>query len=687
MSAEQSPPEWLARPSGAGGSAERLEPHLQAVAKLASKYAGKLGYTESGRALGLVHDGGKALEHFQEYLAGNRDRDGYNHSSPGAILLDSPLSIPVACHHTGLQKASVVANRLDEERDRDRVQDAIGNVRALLDGDVPDEIELPDDPTRLAFDLRLLHSTLIDADWTRVSRHEGTFGDPDRPSVDSLAEKIVAAQDEITDRSSQINRIRANIRRQCIRAASQAPGIFKASIPTGGGKTRALMEMALRHAAKHDLSRVIVLAPYVSILKQTAEVYRRIFGSDAILEHHGSAELKGASTREYAQATSRWDHPIVVSTFVQGLESLLHTSNSRIRKTHRYADSVVILDEIQNLPYHLRDTTIWMLEELARHGASVIASSATQIPMPGREVIDDPPELYRMMKRVEYRYDAESGELVERSPDELWDLAADCSMIVVNTTADARRVAKANPAAFHLSTKMTAAHRASVLGRIQTLSDSSSSGGREPVQLVATQVVEAGVDLDFDQVIRVQGPMDNVIQAGGRCNREGRRNLGEVLVTRLADGDSPPGAYQAGIDAHQEMLGIHGRMDLNDPRWLKRYYERMESRVSSSHPEIMAALERLDFPAAHDEYTLIENAKQVDVLVPHPEHGASQELVDRIRDGEVTAELLRETQPFTVSPYIWSVEEMVEDDRAALLREDFDLYLWTGSYDPRLGIS
>jgi len=674
---------WLARPETKDHQPEELESHLRSVARLAASYASKFDCSECGHRAGLLHDAGKALTHFREYLQGNRERDGYNHTAAGAILSDSDLSVLIASHHTGLQSRADVANALQEEVRDERVQQACENAQELikLEDGAKAESSLPDDPLRRAFLLRMLHSALIDADWTRVARHLGTFSAPDAPSIDALTEEMVEAQEKITDRSTRINRIRAEIREQCVDAAHRVPGIYTASIPTGGGKTRALMEMALRHARVHGHSRVIVLAPYVTILQQTAGVYRDIFGEEAVLEHHGGVELSRASTAEYERATSRWDRPIIVSTFVQALESLMHTSNSRLRKVHRFADSVVILDEIQNLPYDLRETTIWLIEELEELGATVIASSATQIPMPGTEVIDDPPDLYDRMKRVDYEYD-----LTEHTPEELWTLAHDCSMIVANTTADALRIAEANPDASHLSTKMTPAHRESVIQSIRERL-TRDNGGRDDVQLVTTQIVEAGIDLDFDQAIRIWGPMDNVIQAAGRVNREGREALGTVLVTKLEEGGCPPGAYQAGTEVHEELYDLNGHLDLNDPTWLERYYERMEHRVPSSHPQIAEALEALDYPAAHEEYQLIDQAKQVDLLISDPEHGAPQKMVETLRNGEITRRLLRRAQRYMVTPYIWSLEEMVAEDCAELLREDLDLYLWTGSYDGRLGIT
>lgn len=260
-------------------------------------------------------------------------------------------------------------------------------------------------------------------------------------------------------------------------------------------------------------------------------------------------------------------------------------------------------------------------------------------------------------------------------------------MVVVNTTDDARRVAEANPEAYHLSTKMTPSHQDAIIQDIKTQLSSDDPAGRRDVQLVTTQIVEAGVDLDFDQVIRILGPMDNVIQAGGRGNREWRLSAGEVLITRLKEGSSPPGAYEMGICAFEEMIELNGSMDLNNPKWLKQYYQRMEARVPSAHSEIMSALESLNYPSAESEYQLIDSEKQVDVLVSHPEHGASEELVERVREGPVTTRLFRRIQPYVVSPHIWSVEAMVEEGRVETLREDMELFLWTGTYDRRLGIA
>jgi CRISPR-associated endonuclease/helicase Cas3 len=672
--------QWLARPETREHSAEALSDHLLAVAQLAHTYGSRFGYPRAGYTLGLLHDVGKALLHFREYLLGNRDRDGYNHSTAGAVLANSTLAVSVASHHTGLRAAEDIANQLAQEVETERVQTALENGQTLVGDRYRGHEDLPEDPLQQAFDLRLLHSALIDADWTRVSQHEGTFAGTEAPSVEALGATMTAAQEEITDHSRQINRRRAEIREQCIEAADGPTGIYTASIPTGGGKTRALMEMALQHAEVHDLDRVIALAPYVSILQQTAQVYRDLFGDHPVLEHHSRVDLQRASTREYAQATSRWDRTIVVSTFVQALESLMHTANSRLRKVHRFSNSVVVFDEIQNLPYDLRETTIWLMEQLERVGATVIASSATQIPMPGTEVIEDPPALYSQMKRIEYVYD-----LAAYSPTALWEKAAPCSMIVTNRTADARRLAKVNQNAFHLSTRMTPVHQEAVIAEIKERL-AAETGRRENVQLVTTPLVEAGVNIDFDQGIRLLGPMDNVIQAAGRVNRERRLEAGRMLITKLKGGGLPPGAYKVSTQVHEEMVDLHGDMDLNDPQWLKKYYERMEARVESAHPRIANALSTLDYPTAHAEYQLIDNAEQVDCLVANTEYGAPPAFVEQIRSESITTRLLREAQKYTVSLY-QSSEDLIADGRAEVLRDELDLYLWTGLYDDRLGIT
>jgi len=681
MNAEKT--SWLARQN----PDEDLAHHLETVAGRASRYAAELGYPNLAYEQGLHHDAGKALRFFQEYLKGRCDRDGYNHSTAGALLLGEEhssvqVALPVACHHGGLQSISHVASRLHSEQSSDpRVQVAIQNAKPLLETLPRREPEpLPADSLDASFALRMVHSALIDADWTSVAHHTGSYVAPAAPSISALTDVMIQSQDAITDDSTEINRIRGDIRQQCVDASVRPPGLYAASIPTGGGKTRALLEFALRHARHHGLSRVIVLAPYVTILRQSAKVYRaKIFdqyGEEAVLEHHSKVELSRASTHEYAQATSRWDRPIVVTSFVQALESLMHTSNSRLRKIHRFSDSVVIVDEIQNVPYDLRATTIWMLEQLVDLGASVIASSATQIPMPSQEIIDDPPALYARMKRVEYEYD-----LTPHAPNEIWALAESSSLVVTNSKRDARRLAESNPGALHLSTAMTPAHRTAVIKDVRM-----KLARRESVQLVSTQLVEAGVDLDFRQAIRIFGPLDRTIQAAGRCNREGRGELGQVLVARLKGGTCPPGAYEAGIDVHQEMYDRHGAMDLNDPKWLAEYYRLMESRVGSKHPEITACLAEFDYPAAATLYQLIDTEDEADVLIVDDQHGAPGELARELASGHITWRLLRHTQQYVVSLYDSELKHAKASGQVEMLRDDLDLYVWRGRYSSRLGI-
>ena len=330
------------------------------------------------------------------------------------------------------------------------------------------------------------------------------------------------------------------------------PGLFSLNVPTGGGKTLASLAFALDHALAHGLRRVIYVIPYTSIVEQTAEVFRKALGDEeAILEHHSSFDWDGVTdpgeSERIRLAAQNWDRPVIVTTAVQFLESLYANRPSRCRKLHNIAQSVVVMDEAQTLPLRLLRPSLKAVNELARgYGASVVLCTATQpafrvedgfgeAALEGvRELAPDPPALHAALRRVRVR-DAgviHDAALTARLRD------AEQVLVIVNTRAHARALFEAvrdTPGAAHLTTSMTAAHRRAVLDDIRGRLKRS-----EPVRLIATSLIEAGVDVDFPQVWRALAGIDSIAQAAGRCNREGELDgSGEVFVFR-PEGREPP---------------------------------------------------------------------------------------------------------------------------------------------------
>jgi CRISPR-associated endonuclease/helicase Cas3 len=470
--------------------------------------------------------------------------------------------------------------------------------------------------------------------------------------------------------------------------------MFRLTVPTGGGKTLSAMGFALRHALVHDLRRVIVAVPYTSITEQTAGVYRAAFGHDrAVLEHHSALDPEAVDEQTidglWARlAAENWDAPIVVTTTVQLFESLFARSTSKCRKLHRLAGSVIVLDEAQALPSHLLATILDGLRALvASYRVTVVLCTATQPALddaPGfkglagvREIAPDPPRLFAGLRRVDY-------ELPQENEAWPWRRAAEemrperQALAITNTIADALALFDAldDPESFSLSTLLCGAHRRQVLGEVRR-----RLRAREACHVVSTQVVEAGVDVDFPLVLRAVGPLDRIVQAAGRCNREGRLRSGRVVVFRPAEGGVPSGPYKTGTQLSETILGESGA-DLHDPALYEEYFRRLFGLVNLDEQRIQDLRRSLRYEEVANRFRMIQD-DMVDVVVEYDKRAAR--LLDSVRSEKHTSrQTFRALQPYMVSVRSSQLKKyqqrgLIEEVKPGLLR-------WLGEYDDRRGL-
>jgi len=700
-----------------GGEPQSLYDHARNVAEMAASFASAFNSEVPARWLGWWHDAGKADAGIQAYLQG--EGESRDHSSVGMLAAFDEMELlahNVAGHHGGLANQSgeySLKDRIQRKREDSRIQRVLEKVRPLVEPHAPalDRDHLPgflqtasgetSTLRRYEFWLRMLHSTLVDADCLDTERHFNPqrFGARGAEvSLEKLWERFEQNQTALMAGadSSTVNRWRRRIYEAAIEAAERPPGFFSMTVPTGGGKTRSAMGFGLQHAITHDKDRVIVVLPYTSIIEQNADVYREIFGDHVVLEHH-SAVRSGAEPGDEALperwrrlAAQNWDAPVVVTTTVQMLESLFSNHNGRLRKLHRLAKSVVVLDEVQTFPPRLLKTTLDGLNELEVHyGTSVLLCTATQPALTERpgipegigevtEVVPDPPKLYEDLKRVEYDVQA----------DEPWswaEVAADLrahrqAMVILNTKDDAAAVLDEmpdDPSVLHLSTRLCGAHRRRVLKEVRRRLRED-----EPIRLVATQVVEAGVDLSFPRVLRALGPLDSIVQAAGRCNREGERDTGEVTVFEPADGSTPPGAYRTGRDITRRLLQSSTDFNLHDPSAPRRYFRELYDSRELDPDDIQGLRAELQFEQVAQEYRLIEDDTTPVVV----NYGDAWSILDDViktaeHVGFVHREDWRRLQPYTVSLYEHALDEAVQKGYSHQLNEDLDLWRWDGGYD------
>lgn len=706
------------------GKRHLLTDHLQAVASLAADFSRGLGAERLGYYLGLWHDLGKFHDGFQEYLRScetdaKTTRRGPDHKGAGAVLAEEHAGLGallIQGHHGGLHDPADLKAWLGERTNSSYVQEALGLARAALPDltpmgklDAPEHLMgLPEQARRRAAEMffRLVFSALVDADYLDTEAHFRSDKSALRGSSVPLAELLPALESHVRDlsdgKSGAVADVRRSVYESCLAAAERPPGVFRLAAPTGSGKTLAAMAFALQHAAANGQERVVVAVPFISITEQTADVYRRVFEdsgrSNVVLEHHS-----GANTEDHGEdfhssqvwsrlAAENWDAPVIVTTTVQLFESLFANRPSRCRKLHRLANSVIIVDEAQALPPHLLRTILEGVRELTEHyGTTVVVSTATQPAfevvqefkdVPAVDILPNAQDLFDALRRVDYEWHVDPAWTWQEAASQL--AAERQGLAVLNTKKDAMALLDAlgDNEALHLSTLLCGAHRRAVIGEVKRRLEAG-----EPCRLVTTQVVEAGVDIDFPFVMRAIGPLDSVIQAAGRCNREGRLDSGRVVVFRPAEGGVPPGAYRTGTDVTGSLLG-RGDLDPDNPQISREYFRLLFTSVETDRERIQELREHLNYPEVAKRFRLIDDDTE-SVAITNYGSDAERRLVrrwlDRLDEGAPEA---RHLQRY-LQPYVVSVRKRVAEKyrRQRLIKEIAPgLGEWMGDYDPVRGL-
>lgn len=711
--------EPIAHTRNAAGQRQPLVSHLRNVARLTGNFGASLHATAAASYLGLAHDVGKLDPAFQAYLRRCEEDPtwrghGPDHKAAGSDLAGQQVglaALAVQGHHGGLSSAATFRTWLADARKRPEVAQAERDAFALLpELHTRERPSLPrwseDDPLAAELLLRLIFSTLVDADFLDTEHHfspERSGRRSRSPSLSELWQRFERSHAHafaVTVHGDLVAQTRAEVYRACLRAADAPPGVFRLTVPTGGGKTLSGLAFALRHALRNGQHRVIVAVPFLAITEQTADVYRAALETPAdagevVLEHHSEA-LWTAGTEDFDAATQwgrlaaeNWDAPVTVTTTVQLFESLFAGTPARCRKLHRLAGSVLILDEAQALPPHLLTPILDVLRELVAHyGVSVVLCTATQpafgaidafASVPATEIVREPEHLFRTLRRVRYEWwDTPAA----------WDAAAAQmraerqALAIVNTKRDALALLDAldDPDALHLSTALCGAHRRAAIGAVrQRLAEGTAC------RLVATQVVEAGVDLDFPFVLRAVAPLDSIIQAAGRCNREGRLPEGRVLVFQPAQGGLPGGAYRTATGQTLAVFGA-GRFDPDDPATASAYFRALYGLLDTDRERIQQMRRSLDYPAVGRAFQMIEPTDSV--VVPY---GSSSEqakvarlLVQIARRDGSARHLFRSLQPYVVAVPPGAATRYADQGLATSIVPG--VWRWEGRYDPVRGL-
>jgi CRISPR-associated endonuclease/helicase Cas3 len=675
-----------------GGEWHDLATHLHATAAKAKARADKFGAGNLAYLAGLWHDLGKYNPAFQQYLIDShegREVTSTLHAIYGALWAAGQglpeLEQVIAGHHTGMPSLADIDNAFSDPAIRLTYE----NVMTVAP-EVEDAISTPKVSRDLRGEmlLRMVFSCLVDADYVDTERHF----DPERAAMrvppsrpgDLLPLLLVDQERIMLGKVGAVNAVRREVYGHCLSTATESPGVYRLVAPTGAGKTRSALAFGLRHAVEHHLERVVFAVPYLSITDQVAHVARSIFGAENVLEHH-SGILTREPSFESKLAVQNWSAALIVTTTVQLLESLLSNRPSRCRKLHNIANSVIILDEVQTLPITLLQPIVSVLQELVdRYGCSVVLSTATQPALTGqfrylqgfgmvRDIVgpEKAREHFQKLRRVSYEVRPD-GWSWQRVAHELRQEGR--AMAVVNTRVDAADLCdQVGGDALHLSASMCGAHRKDVLSEVR-----SRLAQDQACLLISTQVVEAGVDLDFDCVFRAFGPLDRIVQAAGRCNREGRLQEGRVVVFAASDGSLPPGEYRTAT--HLARNTLRRGIDLHDPGVWDRYFRRLYQGVDTDANHVQPLRSQFNYPEVARRFRLIDDGQQ-DVIVAYDNRART--LIARIRaEGELRRGDLKRLQPYAVGLY------PRDFDKSAADREEIaeGVWVWNGQYDDKKGV-
>jgi len=666
-----------------------LEDHLKRVAQKAGEFAEAFGAREWGYLAGLWHDLGKYSNDFQLYLKSQQEACSetqagrVDHSTAGAQyavqsinILGHLLAYAIAGHHTGLldgrAEDACQEKRLKKETPdwRYGLRNLPGPARSACPPDYLRAALGKRDSFATAFFVRMLFSCLVDADFLDTEE----FMEPEKrisrssfPRLDDLAPRFFKALEEIDRKETEkpINKLRRSVRRDCERASEQPPGFFSLTVPTGGGKTLSSLDFAIRHALRHGLHRIIYVVPFTTIIEQNADVFRKYLGDDCVLEHHSSVDPE-KETQAARLAAENWDAPLVVTTSVQFFESLFSNRPSRCRKLHRLAKSVIILDEAQTIPVDYLQPCLRALKELVNaYCSTIVLCTATQPAITKRadfdigldsvrEIAHQPERLYQALKRVEI------SKIGKQSDGDMRDriLRERQVLCITNTVRHARKLFEAIGLAeghFHLSARMCPAHRRRRLAQVKEALKNGSV-----CRLVSTQVVEAGVDIDFAVVYRALAGLDSIAQAAGRCNRNGDLpGMGQVYV--FIPEDSAACRYFADTaNCAAQVLELYAdplELKANE-HFFRLYYWDQKDRWDNKGilDDFYLDAKRSDFPfiflfeKAAEDFKMIEDGATCNVIIPWGEEG--KYICDRLRSVPSPGrDLLRQAQPFMVQVF------------------------------------
>lgn len=700
------------------GAVQSNEEHSEGVSKLCEKFASEFGFGEWGRVIGLLHDKGKEKKAFQQHILKDSGLDStvtvegdYKHAYVGALLAhkiygqsyDGCFANPISAHHRGLYDNDELQVLLREMTIPSEVDETFANSN-LGKPIINYKIEHQD----FHHLFRMLFSCLVDADRLDTEQFIDPVSANMRKGKASLSELLPKLEKYLlklkeSASDSEVNHIRNQVQLQCKNASTWPQGFYSLTVPTGGGKTLSSLLWAMRHAICHGLNRIIIAIPYTSIIVQTASILKSIFGEENVLEHHSNIDFDAIGNEDEIKriqlAMENWDYPIIVTTNVQLFESIYSNKTSACRKLHNIVKSVLILDEVQTLPTQYLQPIVDALKSYNKmFGVSVLFTTASQPVLSGliegcnplsnfmgireiKEIIPASFNLHDKLRRAKLE--------VDNSPKDYDEIATELCrfkrvLCIVNTRRDAKEIFRRLPddgITLHLSRMMCPIHVSETLDKIKkALKDNSC----EIIRIVSTQLVEAGVDIDFPVVFRQEAGLDSVLQAAGRCNREGGLKMGTTYVFSLTKVHNLPIGDMT--DANNARKALKGDRDWFAPETMTAYFKQLYGRKSSFDIKGMKNYlydpKNIMFETASNEFQLIEDGC-IPLIVDWEK---SHELVGQLRNEGASYSLMKQLSKYMVNVYKSDFMALKEIGVIEEVCESIFVVNQKNQYDKKLGL-
>ncbi|MEG1965631.1 MAG: CRISPR-associated helicase Cas3' [Oscillospiraceae bacterium] len=672
------------------GQEETIVEHLSLTAEFATLFGDKIGLKEYAQVCSWYHDIGKYSEEFQKRIRGSNVK--VDHSTAGAQktieiygdLFGKMCAYCIAGHHTGLPNFGGKGDNEEMPTLSGRMKKPIKDYFAYENElskaykspkDLPSPKIKPCDNAGFsyAFLIRMLYSCLVDADFLATEKFMNDIslrgGNLSINDLNSLLDIKLKTFLEPQPNKSKLNVLRTKILKQCIEKATKPKGIFTLTVPTGGGKTFSSLSFAIKHAIEHKMDRIIYVIPFTSIIEQNAGEFKKVFGNDNVLEHHSNFDFNVISDEEISRklklASENWDVPIVVTTNVQFFESLFANRSSKCRKLHNIANSVVIFDEAQSIPLSYLKACTYSIWELANnYNSTAILCTATQPPFKEifpkntaiTEIIENQEELYTAFKKVEIinKGILTDDDLIKNINEN------ETALCIVNTKKHALDIYESlsNKDKYHLSAGMCPKHRSEVIKKIK-----SCLKNNIPCKVISTQILEAGVDIDFPVVYREIAGIDSIIQSAGRCNREGNlADLGKVYIFTPENDAYIPSIFKTQIAITKDIISKYD--DILLPEAVEYYFKELyffKGKTSNDENEIMEMFNfyktlNFSFEDIAKEFNLIDDNTH-SIVIAYDDVAIKN--IESIKNENDCKNSMRALQQYTVNVYHYQFEQLL----------------------------